>query len=318
MNHENNQTAGSKINKLVSNRTDQTVQAYFDQLEDLDKPSSTQSEHMFSTIMDEIQTSQADTNHDNIRKISARKTILLFRKSIAAVLILAICALFAWIWLKPNQTMIKTNFAENKNIILPDGSKVILNANSSLSYSNDWEDSADRKVKLEGEGYFSVKKGVVKGQKFEVITKGLSVIVEGTIFNVNSRKDKVEVFLEEGKISLVTSADKNNVKELKPGDLVRYNTKSMELKFSQKQKETQSISSWKDGAILFQEASLLEVLKKLNEIYGVEFEVNDKEVLSKKITAGIPVSQLNVALKMLEDVLGIEIELTGKSTYTIH
>ena len=271
---------------------------------------------MYADILNKIE-NPVQISAGLLENVKKRKVIYLNTRSIAAILLFLICAIFVWMWIGSNDPTIKTDFAETKNVSLPDGSKVILNANSSLTYSQDWDDTEDRKVWLEGEGYFSVAKGITKGQKFEVITKGLSVIVEGTIFNVNSRKDKVEVFLEEGKISLVTDFNNKSSKELKPGDFVRYFPKSKELKFSQKQKEIQNVSSWKDGAILFQEANLTDVLNKLTEIYGVEFEVEDKEVTNKKITAGIPVAQLDVAITMLEDVLGLEIELIGKSKYRI-
>jgi ferric-dicitrate binding protein FerR (iron transport regulator) len=224
------------------------------------------------------------------------------------VLIGAISASLAVIWLGSVDQTIKTDFAENREVILPDGSKVVLNSNSSLTYSNDWDDVEDRKVWLDGEGYFNVVKGITKGQKFEVITKGLSAIVTGTSFNVNSRKDIVEVFLEEGKISLATEANKNNTKELKPGDFVRYSAKSNKMKLLQKREAIQNVSSWKDGTILFQKANLSEVLKKFNEIYGVEFKFEDEEVLNRKITVGIPGEQLDVAITILENVLGIEIK----------
>ncbi|MBK8055309.1 MAG: FecR domain-containing protein [Saprospiraceae bacterium] len=316
MNSENSNWQEKKLKKVVSERTDKLVESLFENSEQLEKPSTETSSQMYADILNKIE-NPVQISAGLLENVKKRKVIYLNTRSIAAILLFLICAIFVWMWIGSNDPTIKTDFAETKNVSLPDGSKVILNANSSLTYSQDWDDTEDRKVWLEGEGYFSVAKGITKGQKFEVITKGLSVIVEGTIFNVNSRKDKVEVFLEEGKISLVTDFNNKSSKELKPGDFVRYFPKSKELKFSQKQKEIQNVSSWKDGAILFQEANLIDVLKKLTEIYGVEFEVEDKEVTNKKITAGIPVAQLDVAITMLEDVLGLEIELIGKSKYRI-
>lgn len=273
--------------------------------DNLKKPTSQESSHMYSSILKEIQQPHLTVS---VYKENKRNILYIYRRAIAVVLIGAISASLAVIWLGSVDQTIKTDFAENREVILPDGSKVVLNSNSSLTYSNDWDDVEDRKVWLDGEGYFNVVKGITKGQKFEVITKGLSAIVTGTSFNVNSRKDIVEVFLEEGKISLATEANKNNTKELKPGDFVRYSAKSNKMKLLQKREAIQNVSSWKDGTILFQKANLSEVLKKFNEIYGVEFKFEDEEVLNRKITVGIPGEQLDVAITILENVLGIEIK----------
>jgi transmembrane sensor len=316
MNSENSNWQEKNLKKVISERTDKLVESLFESSEQLEKPSIEKSSQIYADILNEIR-HPAETNTVPSENVNKRKNFYLSIRSIAALIIFLLCTIFVWMWFGSIDISIKTDFAENKKVSLPDGSIVILNANSSLTYSKDWDGGKDRKVWLDGEGYFSVAKGITNGQKFEVITKGLSVIVEGTIFNVNSRKDKVEIFLEDGKISLVTKADKNNKKELKPGEFARYNTKLKELNLSQKQKDIHNVSSWKDGTILFHDASLLEVLKKLNEIYGVDFEVDDKDVLSKKITTGIPVAELDVAITMLEDVLGIEIELIGKSKFAI-
>jgi transmembrane sensor len=316
MNSENRNWQEENLKKIISERTDKLVESLFESSEQLEKPSIEKSSKIYTDILNEIR-HPAKVNNGLSKIVNKRKYLYLSIRSVAALFIFLICTTFVWMWYGSFDQSVKTDFAENKKVSLPDGSIVVLNANSSLTYSKDWDGIEDRKVWLEGEGYFSVAKGITKGQKFEVITKGLSVIVEGTVFNVNSRKDKVEVFLEEGKISLVTKADKDNKKELKPGDFARYNTKLKELKLTKDQKEIHHVSSWKDGTILFRDASLSEVLKKLNEIYGVDFEVDDKDLLNKKITTGIPVAELDVAVTMLEDVLGIEIELIGKSKFAI-
>jgi ferric-dicitrate binding protein FerR (iron transport regulator) len=316
MNFKNKNTSEGSFNKAIATRTDKMVDTFFSNIENLEKPTTEESAQIYSSILKEIKQPflTAPIAKENISKSNI---LYLYKRAIAVVFICIVSASLFLIWLGASDQTIKTAFAENKEIILPDGSKVVLNSNSSLKYSKEWDDNQDRKVWLEGEGYFSVVKGITNGQKFEVIAKGLSVIVTGTSFNVSSRKDKVEVFLEEGKISLVTEANKNIIKQLKPGDFVRYHAKSNEMKISQNQEEIKHVSSWKDGNILFQGSSLMEILEKFNEIYGVEFEVEDKKVLNRKITVGIPGEQLDVAITILENVLGMEIIKNGESQYSI-
>ena len=102
----------------------------------------------------------------------------------------------------------KTNYGEILNIKLQDGSDVTLNSNSSLSYYK----NESRKVWLSGEAFFQVDKKVATNAKFWVLTDDLSVEVYGTSFNVNTKKKKTDVFLEEGSIwlKLKNGADKKN------------------------------------------------------------------------------------------------------------
>lgn len=315
MSLDKNNSLPQHIKNIIYSRIDKLIDKNLENIENLEKPTGQQTDKIFANILSEINQPEISKV---IKQTSKSNIIHIAMKYAAAVVLLLVSIYAVSLWLQPNETHFKTNYAENRKINLPDGSKVILNANSSLTFSDNWDDNADRKVWLDGEGYFSVVKGTKKGQKFEVITKDISVVVLGTMFNVNSRKDKVEIFLEEGKISLVAKESKSNTKELKPGDFVRYVPNSKEINISQKTDKIQNVSSWKDGAILFNEASLSDVLKKLNEIYGVEFEIGNKDILNKKISAGIPVEQLDVAIIMLSDVLGVEIELLSQSKYKLN
>ena len=90
-----------------------------------------------------------------------------------------------------------TDYGQNKPIALLDGSEVILNAKSNISYQKDkWVNR--REVFLEGEGFFKVK----KGSTFTVQTKNGSVTVLGTQFNVKSTSDYFEVICYTGKVKV--------------------------------------------------------------------------------------------------------------------
>jgi ferric-dicitrate binding protein FerR (iron transport regulator) len=92
---------------------------------------------------------------------------------------------------------ISTNYAENKEIQLPDNSEVILNADSKITYSEKkW--NANRNIKLSGEAFFKV----AKGKSFTVATEAGNVTVLGTQFNVENREDYFEVTCYEGLVSV--------------------------------------------------------------------------------------------------------------------
>jgi transmembrane sensor len=93
----------------------------------------------------------------------------------------------------------ETGFGDHKTIVLLDGSEVIMNSKSKITYNEEaWQ--ASRVLTLEGEAYFKVK----KGSTFTVNTINGSVTVLGTQFNVNSTNDFFEVVCYEGKVGVKT------------------------------------------------------------------------------------------------------------------
>ncbi|HMP29959.1 MAG TPA: FecR domain-containing protein, partial [Saprospiraceae bacterium] len=177
MNSKDKNIKENHIEKIISDITSKKIDQLINDNENHEVPTSDQSLKMYAQIISEIQAEQINPlaksgNKENI--------IYLYRRAIAAAIIIVVFATAAVIGLNRLDTTVKTEYAQNRNVILPDGSTVILNAKSSLRYSKNWKDAENRKVWLDGEGYFSVVKGVSLGQKFEVITNGLSVVVEGT------------------------------------------------------------------------------------------------------------------------------------------
>ena len=101
-----------------------------------------------------------------------------------------------------NQVAFETGYGEFKTIALLDGSEVILNSKSSLSYNEkQWE--SNKTVELNGEAFFKVKKGSV----FTVTTSNGIVKVLGTHFNVQSHKDLFEITCYEGKVSVLSKSE---------------------------------------------------------------------------------------------------------------
>jgi ferric-dicitrate binding protein FerR (iron transport regulator) len=230
----------------------------------------------------------------------------------AAAAILHIASVRIW-FLNNNEknTTIVTAYGEQQSIELPDGTQVKMNANSSLTYSPNWDNRETRIVWLNGEAFFKVRKNLEKEQKFRVITKDLTVEVLGTIFNVNSHRGRTKVYLEEGKIKLNLNGLEGNLL-MKPGEFITYSKKSKIIP-----KKQQSLSelhtSWTDESLIFKNTALREVLEKLEEIYGVTIMVKDTSHYSRKITTGVPIENLEQAIYILEMTIGLKIikEETG-------
>lgn len=99
---------------------------------------------------------------------------------------------------------VRTDFAQQKSIILPDNSKVKLYANSKLSYKPLlWKFA--RITHLKGEAFFEVE----KGKKFEVVSDKAKTVVLGTQFTVIARNNEYNVDCESGKVMIIESAHKN-------------------------------------------------------------------------------------------------------------
>jgi len=161
-------------------------------------------------------------------------------------------------------TNLKTDYAENSQELLPDGSIIDINAESEVAYSKaKWE--SDRRIKLNGEAYFSVK----KGSKFTVVTDNGNVEVLGTSFNVFSRGNIFSVECETGKVS-VTANGKEVI--LTPNEGVRLDLGQSELA---KTDGSTKRSAWRRGSYDYKETELREVLDDVERHFNVKINMDD-------------------------------------------
>ena len=200
--------------------------------------------------------------------------------------------------------MIATNYGEWRSIELPDGSKVKLNANSKIKFFKHWESGIDRSVWLNGEAFFEVTKDS-KGAKFTVHTDDLAVEVLGTSFNVHSRSEQTEVFLEEGKVRLDMGTEKRTMES---GDFISYSSKQKKIT-AFTQTSTELHASWKDGSLILNDKSLAEIMKKMEEIFGYKIVLQNEELLKERRTVAIPMEAIEVAIPILESTFGLEMKL---------
>jgi len=135
----------------------------------------------------------------------------------AAVVILAVGV--TGIYISQRRSGWRTAYGEVKVNSLPDGSEVMVNADSRIRYSSGFTDGKDREVWLSGEAFFHVRKTPSKS-RFIVHTLDFDIIVTGTQFNAISREGKASVLLKEGSVLLHT-ADGEDL-QMRPGDFVEY------------------------------------------------------------------------------------------------
>lgn len=240
-------------------------------------------------------------------KTPTTKIIPFYKKWQTAAAVLLLVGLSAWWTLgkfgTSSEIILSTNYGETKNWILADQSKVTLNANSTLKYNS----QQPRKVWLHGEAFFEVAKKTNTGAQFQVLTEDLTVKVVGTVFNVNSRHEQTQVFLEEGKVALALAEKTKEDVAMLPGELVSYSKKQAKLT-AHKASKSIAPTSWVQGIIRFEAASLATILQEASAIYGVQFEAGDLEQKESLYSGGIPTNNLEITLQTIEEIAGLSIE----------
>lgn len=175
-------------------------------------------------------------------------------------------------------------------IILPDGTKVWLNAASSLRYPTAFT-GGERKVEITGEAYFEVAKNAAMPFRVK-ISKEATVEVLGTHFNINAYADEaaVRTTLLEGKIKVMDVV-------LNPGEQAQITT-GIQIN---RHVDTSAVMAWRYGLFNFEGQNLKEVMRQLSRWYDIEviYEGTVPDIVfGGKMLRNINLSQL---LKVLED-----------------
>ncbi|HQX43671.1 MAG: FecR domain-containing protein [Saprospiraceae bacterium] len=199
-------------------------------------------------------------------EIPAKRENSMLRKILPWVAAAACMAVLLWVNLKTNEswTTETTQFAQIKEVSLPDGSQVKLNAGSELNFQAS-KFKSDRILTLKGEAFFNVQ----KGESFVVKTDLGEVKVLGTSFNVYARGDFMEVSCFTGKVSV--KFNKSNTETiLTPGQKISNasNSSSTENFVPGESK------IWTEGFFYYSDAPLIRVIEELQRQYAISsFEI---------------------------------------------
>jgi transmembrane sensor len=185
----------------------------------------------------------------------------------AALLFLAVMGA-SLVYLTGRGRNISVSTASNdrvRNITLPDGSAVYMNANSRLVYSKKFNQKS-REVTLEGEAFFEVTPD--KNKPFLIRANGASIRVVGTSFNVNAKKgdSQVEVFVSTGIVEIYETGNQRNSLMLNPGFSGTISQQGMVSELI----SNENPIAWKTGNMDFSDTKLLEAVEILNNVYKVE------------------------------------------------
>ena len=215
----------------------------------------------------------------------------------------------------------RTGYGEIKNVLLPDSSVVVLNANSSMRIEQQWTETGGRQVWLEGEAYFEVQKRPSTAAKFVVHTREVDVEVLGTKFNVNTRRERAVVSLEEGKVRLSMNGITTAVMEkkaglvMRPGQVAEVDS-DLQTKVNE-DKDVAARSGWTRHEFHFDHTSLGEIAHLVQDTYGYEMVVEDSAMLEKQISdaGGVRVSDVKDLVKVLIVASGYNMQIKDKTIY---
>ena len=241
-------------------------------------------EEIWSNYTDAIYHHQYAYNKilNNLKEIIGKRqkkhvTFVQIWKTAAAVMLPFVLGASAYLFVE-NKTLnqvvsqdciIKTDKGERSSLILPDGTSVLLNSNSTLNYPASFGLNS-RRVSLTGEAYFEVAEN--KKIPFIVSTSDLDIKVRGTVFNVYSYStDSVfETSLVKGKVEIFNRMSKKSVL-LFPNQKACYNSITGQLRVVETDLTLET--AWKRKELIFRSEQLPAIFAKLESFYGKNIHI---------------------------------------------
>jgi ferric-dicitrate binding protein FerR (iron transport regulator) len=193
---------------------------------------------------------------------------------------------------------------------LPDGSKIILNAESTIKYSSrEWEE--ERVVFLTGEAFFDVES---VGTPFLVKTDYATIEVLGTSFNIKARGNNIEVACVTGKVAVKSNQTSQDQVVLNPGfasTIIQGSTMTTPYEF-----DIDKLLDWRNGEFYFQTTPLSEVFEEIARQYNINIKL-EVNLTNFTFTGKFSDSDLGQALESVCLSSGLNFRSTDESTFII-
>jgi len=260
-------------------------------------------------VLNRIETQQEPVIHTMVRR-PVRK-IMYAAASAAAVLLFSL-GIFRF--LKPANDL-KTFTSDTKiaaPVKLSDGSVIHLNKNSVIKYPGKFGQNS-REVYFWGEAFFAIASD--KTRPFVIEAGETRIKVLGTSFNVRASEEtgRVEVTVNSGSVLFYYVDESETALDqvtLTAGDRGVYDRKTGEI--SKSVNTDLNFLGWKTGILVFDEASLADVLETLSGRYDVSFNVTDNQIKNLRLTATFDNESLDSILQVIQLVHSVKITKTGK------
>jgi ferric-dicitrate binding protein FerR (iron transport regulator) len=194
-----------------------------------------------------------------------------------------------------------------KDLQLPDGTQITLNAHSRISWSEDFR-GRKREVELSGEAWFNVTED--PGNPF-IIRAGNDMMVEviGTTFTVRSEGTDVLVRVISGKVALYREGNNKEGLVLEEGEMANGNAEGI----TKSAIEDPNFLSWKTGRLEFRNTMLGDVVKSLSDYSGRTISIRGESLEGMVLTSSYDNQELNEILEEIKLVLNIEYSIFNDS-----
>ena len=196
------------------------------------------------------------------------------------------------------------------NLILSDGTRVYLNAESVITFPKHFTGER-REVTLEGEAYFHVTAS--KEHPFIVKTKDMDVMVTGTEFNVKAYSDEmnVQTTLLQGVVTVFSGLEKKEKMEIKPNQQAEWCRRSVKMRV--REVDPDLFMAWKNGRFIFRQDRLGDIMRTLARWYGVEVVYLDESVKSMLFAGKLDRSEeITPILDVLRTTDKLSVDVKGK------
>lgn len=185
--------------------------------------------------------------------------------------------------------------------ILPDGTKISLNKNSSIHYPANF-DGPTREIKLEGEAFFEVHHDAA--HPFIIHTQGTDIKVLGTSFNVRAYNTQVQVVVKTGRVRFSKNNAEVILKKGQKGELLA-NTETI-LKTEVEEQKVTIVA--KKLSFTFENTSLGEVIEKLNYTFGKKITFGNVKIKNCKLTASFQDEELANIIQVIAETFNLKVD----------
>lgn len=276
-----------------------------------------------TALFDLIKSRISDEKIIPIERNQRKPGIQAYIMKIAAIITLALGMSYLVFQLAPREEKITaqaniidkvTSRGQRSTILLSDGSKVILNADSKISYNENFQEKL-REVILEGEAFFDVAKD--PDRPFKVRTSNSVTTALGTSFNISaySNDNSSKISLATGKVEVIKTSRANGKLEgifLEPGEEALVNVDQSAI--VKQPFNSKKVLSWKSGILYFDNTGLRETFNTLERWYNVNFEIHtNRDINNLKGTGEFENEKLSNVLSVLGHSMGFKYELKGKN-----
>ncbi|MBO9730500.1 MAG: FecR domain-containing protein [Chitinophaga sp.] len=200
-----------------------------------------------------------------------------------------------------------SEWGQRKMLTLPDGSAVLLNANTSVRIPSDYSHKHRHVELIKGAALFDVTGNT--DDPFVVTSKEIRTTVLGTSFLVKSYpyEPQSSVSLLSGKVKVSENNGRSSATTLSPGEQARWNEASR--KMTKQSFDTIALHTWRTGKLVFSNASVREVVDQLENWYGIPFEIKGNLLNAKRFSGAFDNDKLEKVLNIFCFTAGCDFQI---------